>query len=711
MAKRKPRLKAKLRPIAKVLRQLQGLKKQGAGYMALCPAHDDHNPSLKVTEGRDGRVLLHCHAGCKIDDVLNAIQMKPLDLFIPKESEIIREYSYPGEGGNEAYQIIRTHPKGFLFRRVVDGKYVYNADGVKFVPYNLPNVIDAIANNKPIWLVEGEEDADNLIKLFLCATTLCFGLKWRPTYKKYFKNAKIVIIPDNDKAGREKAFNVANHLYEVVQWIKIVKLEGLPNKGDVSDWLEKGGTKGDLIKLAKATPKWSPPESVELSEVDADIQKVVDDLNAKYATVLYRSNLLILQPDYYDPALDRTTIQLINPNALKQHYHNDRVIVGHKKDDTPIYKDKITVWLGHPNRRTYDGMVFAPGVEDCENKFNLFRGFSVEPKQGSCDRFLQHIYEVIADSDEKVYDYIIAFMADAVQLRPRPGVAIAILGQQGVGKGIFVNNFGLLFGRHYTHITQPNHLTGRFNFHLAESLLVFVDEAFWAGDKSAENILKGLVTEDLIMLESKGKDPYPIKNHNRYIMASNNDWIIPAGLEDRRFFVVRASNKYIQDRDYFAKIQEEMDNGGREALIYYLQNYYLTNIDITQYPRTAELARQKLLSMGLHEQFWYSLLQEGELFKSTKDFDGNLERKPWGKGIVPTEIFYEAFTQYCKIQSLNWHGSEVSFGIQLSNLVPKKQKKRRNGIMCYFFPSLQECRDDFDKRTQQEWEWPEVDED
>lgn len=711
MKKHNAKLTANMRPIAKVIQKLSGVKKQGKAYIALCPAHDDHNPSLKVSEGRDGRALIHCHAGCKIDKILGALEMKPMDLFIQKAPEIVCKYKYQDEKGKERYQIVRTNPKGFYIRRTVNGKFVYNAKGIEFVPYNLQKLIFAVENCRTVIIVEGEKDVDNLIKLGLVATTFCFGLKWRKHYAKYFKNAKVVIIADNDKVGHEKALIIAIQLYEVAKFIKIVELEGVPDKGDVSDWLESGGTKQELIDIIKKTPKWSPPEIAELSEVEAEIQRVVDEFNKINATVLYRSNLLILQPDYYDPALERETIQLINPNALKQHFQNDQVIVGFKKDGSPITKDKCSVWLAHPNRRTYDGMVFAPGVEDCQNKFNLFRGFAIKPKFGSCDRYMQHIYEVIADGDNEVYDYILAFMADAVQLRPRPGVAIAILGQQGVGKGVFVNNFGALFGRHYTHITQPGHLTGRFNFHLAESLLVFVDEAFWAGDKSAEGILKGQITEPTTMLESKGRDPYPIKNHNRFIMASNNDWIIPAGLEERRFFVVRASNKYIQDREYFAAIQEEMQNGGREALLYYLQNYDLNDIDITKYPRTAELAKQKLLSMSLLDQFWYGILQEGELFKSEKDFDGKFERKPWGKGIVKTQVFYEAFIQFCKMQSLPWHGTVESFGSNLGNLVPKRQKKKRKGIMCYFFPPLQECRDDFDKRTQQEWDWPEVDED
>ena len=162
-------------------------------------------------------------------------------------------------------------------------------------------------------------------------------------------------------------------------------------------------------------------------------------------------------------------------------------------------------------------------------------------------------------------------MADAVQNpSSRPGVALAIRGQQGVGKGVFVNTFAKLFGPHFIHVTQSSHLVGNFNGHLKDKLLVFADEAFWAGNKQAEGVLKGLVTEDTLSIEMKGVDVGQFPNFIRLILASNNDWVVPASSEQRRFVVVDASSARMQDSSYFGAIINQMNNGGAEALMHHL---------------------------------------------------------------------------------------------------------------------------------------------
>ena len=115
------------------------------------------------------------------------------------------------------------------------------------------------------------------------------------------------------------------------------------------------------------------------------------------------------------------------------------------------------------------------------------------------------------------------FLADAVQYpSTRPGVALVLRGDQGVGKGVFISNFGKLFGAHFKHVSSSHHLVGNFNSSLKDALIVFADEAFWAGDKASEGRLKALITEDTNVIEMKGRDAFPVKNHVRLFVASNN---------------------------------------------------------------------------------------------------------------------------------------------------------------------------------------------
>jgi len=118
----------------------------------------------------------------------------------------------------------------------------------------------------------------------------------------------------------------------------------------------------------------------------------------------------------------------------------------------------------------------------------------------------QHIRSILCSGDDRVFEYLLSWLARCVQKPERPAeVAIVMCGGRGTGKGAFVRAFGSIFGQHFTHISQARHLTGNFNAHLEDSVVLFVDEGFWAGDKQGEAVLKHLITEPSMMIERKGR--------------------------------------------------------------------------------------------------------------------------------------------------------------------------------------------------------------
>lgn len=248
-------------------------------YMAQCPCHEDKEPSLAVSEGDDGRVLLKCFAGCDTEDIVKALGLSMADLFPPKEkslkqskpqqSEARRAYQsptyvYTDEQGKTLFGIIRTPRKDFFaVRPDGNGGWLYGLEGVEPVPYRLPEVIKAVSEGKTVFIVEGEKDADNLRKLGLVATTNHGGAKkWRDHYSDYLVGADVVIIPDDDEPGREHAERVAQSLVGKAKSIRILELPDLPPKGDVSDWLEAGGTKEEFLALAEAAPEYEPRQEL-----------------------------------------------------------------------------------------------------------------------------------------------------------------------------------------------------------------------------------------------------------------------------------------------------------------------------------------------------------------------------------------------------------------------------------------------------------------
>ena len=270
------------------LARLEGVRQTGKDqWESLCPAHEDRHASLSVGRGKDGRALLHCHAGCALADVLAAIGLKETDLFPldwevdPPESQatanaerpgrIVETYDYHDTAGRLLSQSVRYEPKRFRQRRPDgNGGWIWNLKDTRRVLYRLPDLVSSDSN--PVFIVEGEKDADRLAKGGLTATTNPGGAgKWRSDYNEALKGRDVVILPDNDEAGKKHAEKVAKALRLVAASIKIVQLPDLPDKGDISDWLDADHTVEDLQRLISETQPWSPgtEDRKETAEDDA----------------------------------------------------------------------------------------------------------------------------------------------------------------------------------------------------------------------------------------------------------------------------------------------------------------------------------------------------------------------------------------------------------------------------------------------------------
>ncbi len=168
-------------------------------------------------------------------------------------------YDYVDQYGRLVFQVVREQYENgkTFYQRRPDGKggWINDLKGVRTVPYRLPEVIKAVSQGKTVFIVEGEKDVETLRSLQLTATTNPMGAgKWKTTYSKYFEDANVVIIPDNDEVGKKHAEAVAEKLLKKAKSIKIVELPDLEEHGDVTDWLENGGTKEQLLQLVKQTP-------------------------------------------------------------------------------------------------------------------------------------------------------------------------------------------------------------------------------------------------------------------------------------------------------------------------------------------------------------------------------------------------------------------------------------------------------------------------
>lgn len=244
-----------------------------------CPgpshANGDQNPSLGVTE-KDGKLLVKCYGGCDQAAVVAVLQER--DLWPRREerepptthrrpTRIVATYDYRDATGGLAFQVVRLEPKDFRQRKPNgQGGWDWKA-GDRSLLYRLPELL-AASTDEIVFLGEGEKDTDRLIGMGLVATTNAGGAKkWSDGNAQWLSGRRVVILVDNDTAGRGDATKKLASLHGVAERVALLPLSGLPQKGDVSDWLDAGGTAEQLRELAEqalaVAPERAAPAEIQ----------------------------------------------------------------------------------------------------------------------------------------------------------------------------------------------------------------------------------------------------------------------------------------------------------------------------------------------------------------------------------------------------------------------------------------------------------------
>jgi DNA polymerase I-like protein with 3'-5' exonuclease and polymerase domains len=263
------------RPIDRVLGVLEGVERHNGYLKALCPAHDDRSPSLDIKEVGDNdqkKVILKCQAGCETAAVLEKVGLEWKDLFSSdgakssdgarRPGRIVATYDYTDAAGNLLHQTVRYEPKRFLQRRPDgEGSWIWGLGGIEPVLYNLPRIYRALLDGDTIYVLEGEKDCNRAWEeLGVTATTCSMGAqKWRESYTHVLAGANVIVVPDNDEPGGDHAEMVATELFPFAASVKILKLPDLPEKGDLSSWIDAGGTREEFDRLVSKTPQFFLP--------------------------------------------------------------------------------------------------------------------------------------------------------------------------------------------------------------------------------------------------------------------------------------------------------------------------------------------------------------------------------------------------------------------------------------------------------------------
>ena len=445
-------------------------------------------------------------------------------------------------------------------------------------------------------------------------------------------------------------------------------------------------------------------DEVDGTPVDGSTVHPFENLNKEFAFVLAGGGSHILwETTDHDGAWK---LEHLNEIAFHKKFRSQEISFGKKPE-------KLTdAWMEWKGRRSYDGVVFVPERPVLPRFYNLWRGFAFEPWPddqqpppaivASLDMFKEHALENVCRGDPKLFAWLMGYFAHIVQ-RPweKPLVALVIKGLKGTGKNALVERVGALLGRHFLLASKKRYLVGNFNGHLENCLLFTLDEAFWSGDKEAEGALKDLITGKHHVIEQKGKDVYTVDNRTRVAILGNEEWLVPASHDERRFAVFEMGDARRGDGAFFQTMRERMEAGGYRLLLSYLKAFDLTGIDVNVAPNTKALMDQKHATLGPVQQWWLDCLTEGRLVAS--DFGDE-----W-----PTEVdrdrFRNALRRYVRERHIRYRESDVGIGHQVRRALGGKLRDGRmpkNGPRTYKIPSLPECRAAWDAFIGHTVEWP-----
>jgi hypothetical protein len=440
----------------------------------------------------------------------------------------------------------------------------------------------------------------------------------------------------------------------------------------------------------------------------------VDALNKEYAAVMVGSQTVVFHEQPHARLVEHQ-VRLIRIDGFKTWLRN-RFTEFRGRNGEIRRVTWANAWLDARDRRQYQGIEFFPDPANAPGTpgyFNLWSGFAVTPAlapdPNKYKTFRDHLLQNVSGGDEKLFKWVFGFFAHIVQRpRERPGIALVLRGKMGTGKTKVGEIIGSLFPRHWFLVDSPRYVTGQFNAHMASCLLLQADEAVWAGDKAAEGRLKGLITSPTQFIEAKGIDPVPLINYVRLIMTSNEDWVVPAGKDERRFAMLDVDPRCAQNHEYFAEMDAEMAAGGRAHLLGDLLAFDLDSIDLRNAPRTDALLEQKIRSLNSVDSWWFERLTSGSTSRHGSEWQCE----------VPCEALFDDYVAVAEKIGIRRKREQIALGLALGRLMPCLRRAKRMAsvadahgtaikrVWCYLLPSLVEARESFERVVGQSVAWP-----
>ena len=536
--------------------------KENGGYMALCPAHDDNNPSLSIDEGEDGKALIFCFAGCEYDEIIEAVMpkgcngqskngnenaniqakkpKKEKDLIAYeenyKERNWVTEYPYRDANGNIIYRVVRAkdrNGKKYFVPHVWNSEkklWITGFNGVHKVPYRLNEVLQS---QDKVFIVEGEKDADRCCDYGLTASTNPGGSNgWKPEFAQWFKDREIIVMPDQDEAGEKWLTKVCDSLSGVARSISILTLPS-PHK-DFSDWADAVESEGgEIMKEFTTLLETEALQEYEEEPVNEESNIPVVPLNNVFRL---DAEIYTMVPQGGIPAL------------LKLKWGDVGIPVEERNEFTRKLIQEKRAW----NRTSFK--IQHESCADITDTDWLFtpEGITVRHAPVKVDmkdnELVLEFLWVMANEDTEKFNFLLDWLAVYCFTNYRKLPSMILVGERGTGK----NTLASFVRQFYQELAwSEKSFTGTYQYWASKKLLI-IDEMD-ENRKQAYDTLKRLTGDELIQCNQKYMPAMMLRNNLNIIMTSNE--IQPLHLERSELFCKPLNNQW-----FFHEIKLDPDN-------------------------------------------------------------------------------------------------------------------------------------------------------
>jgi len=419
--------------------------------------------------------------------------------------------------------------------------------------------------------------------------------------------------------------------------------------------------------------------------INSEVMMMMEEMNDRFGFIVIGGRSRII---HKKRGKNQAPLMLIN--SFYDLTMNEWVEAGEKA------KNVSKVWMTHRGRNSYEDIGMFVDDEDRHRVCDLWTGFDTIANYSECGEkdvapILGFILEVICSGNVGYFEWIVDWIANIFQdpgeKRGRMGTCLVTRGKKGIGKGMLFNLINKMIGYgHATHITDHKLLVSEFNGWAIGKLFIFVDEAVWGGDKQGEGALKGLITEGNISYQFKGVDQQIGHNFCRVGFASNEDWVVPATKDERRFMMMDVSDKYQGNTKYWDTLSDWLyKEGGAEKFLGYLMKRKIRS-NLRNAPKTKALADQVRLKIGSEIGFIIHLIEESYI-------ENHIINEP---NTIASNTLYSMYREFHKEYGYGNPKTPSLFHKVLNdhnfhNIMGKRRMGTKKRFYAYSFGSLHKC--------------------